>query len=112
MKIKKGDQVVVIAGKEKGKQGKITRVLTKTDRVVIEGINQSMRHVKPSQTSPEGGRVMKDVAIHASNVMLLDPKTGKPTRIGKKLVKDSKTGKEKSVRFAKASGTLLDQPAS
>ena len=107
-KLKKGDTVVIISGKDKGKQGKISKLVLKTSRVVIEGVNMVTRHTKPSQKAPQGGRVTKENPIHLSKVMLLDPKTGKPTRVGKKAVKDSKTGKTKIVRFAKKSGTELN----
>jgi len=79
--IKSGDQVIVIAGADKGKVGKVLRVLTDKDRVVVEGINRVWKHVRPSQRSPQGGRIQKDAPIHLSNVMPLDPSTGKGTRI-------------------------------
>src|SRR5438128_6552082 len=79
--IKSGDQVIVITGSDKGKTGKVLRVLTDKDRVVVEGINRVWKHVRPSQRTPQGGRIQKDAPIHISNVMPLDPSTGKPTRI-------------------------------
>jgi len=79
--IKSGDQVIVIAGADKGKVGKVLRVLTDKDRVVVEGINRVWKHVRPSQRSPQGGRIQKDAPIHLSNVMPLAPSTGKGTRI-------------------------------
>ena len=79
--IKSGDQVIVIAGADKGKVGKVLRVLTDKDRVVVEGINRVWKHVRPSQRYPQGGRIQKDAAIHLSNVMPLDPTTGKGTRV-------------------------------
>jgi large subunit ribosomal protein L24 len=79
--IKRGDTVVVITGSDKGKTGKVLRVLTDKDRVVVEGINRVWKHVRPSQRTPQGGRIQKDAPIHISNVMPLDPSTGKPTRI-------------------------------
>jgi large subunit ribosomal protein L24 len=99
--IKKNDMVVVIAGKDKGKQGQVLEVLTKSARVRVKDINVVTRHVKPSQQNPQGGTTRKEASLHISNVMLLDPKTGKPTRIGKKLVDG------KMVRVAKKSGTVL-----
>lgn len=102
--IRKGDLVQVIAGREKGKQGKIARVLPKTDRVVVEGLNMVKRHVKPSQKYPQGGIISKELPLHISNVMLFDPQAGKPTRVGMK-----KNSKGQWVRFAKKSGALLDQ---
>jgi large subunit ribosomal protein L24 len=80
-RIRKGDTVVVIAGKEKGKRGKVLRILTKSDRVVVERLQMVKRHTKPSQQTPNGGIVEKEGSIHISNVMLLDPGSDKPTRM-------------------------------
>jgi large subunit ribosomal protein L24 len=79
--IKSGDQVMVIAGADKGKVGKVLRVLTDKDRVVVEGLNRVWKHVRPSQRNPQGGRIQKDAPMHISNVMPLDPTTGKGTRV-------------------------------
>ncbi len=79
--IKRGDTVVVIAGADKGKQGKVLRLITDKDRVVVEGINRVWKHVRPSQRNPQGGRIQKDAPIHVSNVLPLDPSTGKGTRV-------------------------------
>src|SRR3954466_6373161 len=79
--IKSGDQVQVIAGADKGKQGRVLRVLVGRDRVVVEGVNRVWKHVKPSQRNPQGGRIQKDAPIHMSNVMPIDPSTGKGTRV-------------------------------
>ena len=79
--IKSGDTVVVISGADKGKTGRVLRVLTDKDRVVVEGINRVWKHVRPSQRNPQGGRIQKDAPIHVSNVMPLDPTTGKGTRV-------------------------------
>jgi large subunit ribosomal protein L24 len=79
--IKSGDTVVVIAGVDKGKQGKVLRVLTKDNRVVVEGINRVWKHIRPSQKNPQGGRIQKDAPVHVSNVMPLDPATGKGARV-------------------------------
>lgn len=99
--LKRGDEVIVIAGKEKGKKGKITRVDTKNNRVIVEGVNLVKRHQRPTMTS-EGGIVTKEAGIHVSNVMLADPKSGKPTRVGYKVQKDGK-----KVRVAKKSGEVI-----
>src|SRR5213080_2985714 len=99
--IRSGDSVVVIAGRDKGKVGKVLRVLTAKNRVVIEGVNRVWKHVRPSQRNPQGGRIQKDAPIHLSNVMPLDPTTGKGTRI-KFEVKDGVKH-----RMAVASGTDL-----
>jgi large subunit ribosomal protein L24 len=98
--LKTGDEVIVIAGKEKGKTGKISSVVTKSNRVVVEGLNMVKRHMKASMAS-EAGIVNKEASMHASNVMLKDPETGKPTRVGQKV----ENGKK--VRFAKKSGKVL-----
>lgn len=79
--VKRGDTVVVIAGAEKGKTGKVLRVITDKDRVVVEGVNRVWKHVRPSQRTPQGGRIQKDAPIHISNVQLMDPTTGKGTRV-------------------------------
>ena len=99
--IKSGDQVIVITGADKGKVGKVLRVLTDKDRVVVEGINRVWKHVRPSQRNPQGGRIQKDAPIHISNVMPLDPTTGKGTRIRTEM----KAGVKH--RVAVASGTDL-----
>jgi large subunit ribosomal protein L24 len=79
--IKSGDQVVVIAGADRGKVGRVLRIIADKDRVVVEGINRVWKHVRPSQRYPQGGRIQKDAAIHISNVMPVDPSTGKGTRV-------------------------------
>ncbi len=103
MKLKKGDLVAVIAGKDKGKQGKITEVVLKDNKVVVEGVNVVKKHQKATQQIPQGGIITKQLPIHASNVMLVDPKSGKPTRVGKKSTKDG------WVRIAKNSGTEIKE---
>lgn len=100
-KMKKGDLVEVIAGKDKGKQGKVIGLLTSRERVLVEGVNRVKRHTKPSQTNPQGGIIEKEAAIHVSNVMLVDPKTGKGGRI--KIVAKG----DKKTRVFKKSGTEL-----
>jgi large subunit ribosomal protein L24 len=79
--IKSGEQVMIIAGADKGRVGRVLRVLTGKDRVVVEGVNRVWKHVRPSQRNPQGGRIQKDNPIHISNVMPLDPNTGKGTRV-------------------------------
>ncbi|RXK18676.1 50S ribosomal protein L24 [Macrococcus sp. DPC7161] len=101
MHIKKGDKVIVITGKDKGKTGTVIEALPKKDRVVVEGINIVKKHQKPTQMNPEGGITEIEAAIHVSNVMLVDPKTNKPTRVGVK-VEDGK-----KVRVAKKSGEII-----
>ena len=100
-RIRKGDTVVVIAGKEKGKRGKVLRILTKSNRVVIERVSMVKRHTKPSQKNPQGGIIEKEGSIHLSNVMPVDPGTDKPTRV--KIKKDGDTRR----RVGK-SGTVIE----
>jgi large subunit ribosomal protein L24 len=100
-KIKKGDQVVVLAGKDKGSKGEVLKLLTEQARVVVQGVNKVTKHEKPSQLSP-GGRTQKELSIHISNVALADPKSGKATRIGYKTLKDGK-----KTRFARKSGETI-----
>ncbi len=80
MHIKKGDEVVVIAGNDKGKTGKVQSILNKKSRVIVEGVNLRWKHQKPTQQNPQGERIRRELSIHASNVQLLDPNTGKATR--------------------------------
>jgi large subunit ribosomal protein L24 len=101
LKIKKGDQVVVISGKDKGKKGEVTKVIPDDSRVVVSGINQMTKHVKPTNTSA-GGIQKIDAPIHVSNVALADPKTGAATRVGFKTLGDGK-----KVRVAKKSGETI-----
>ncbi|ACV59704.1 ribosomal protein L24 [Alicyclobacillus acidocaldarius subsp. acidocaldarius DSM 446] len=103
LRVKTGDKVVVIAGKDKSKQGRILKVYPKEGRVVVEGVNIVKRHTKPNPQHPEGGIVEKEAPIHVSNVMIVDPKTGEPTRVGYKFLEDGR-----KVRYAKKSGEILD----
>ena len=101
-KIKKGDNVVVLAGKDKGRSGEVLRVMPKDDKAVVRGINQVRRHQKQSQ-SQEGGIITKEAPIHLSNIALADPKDGKPTRVGFQTQKDGT-----KVRVAKRSGEVIN----
>ncbi|GGF35171.1 50S ribosomal protein L24 [Halobacillus andaensis] len=103
MHVKKGDKVMVISGKDKGKQGTILEAYPKKERVLVEGINEVKKHAKPSQDNPQGGILTQEAPIHVSNVMPIDPKSGEPTRVGYK-VEDGK-----KVRIAKKSGEALDK---
>ena len=102
MHVKKGDKVRVISGKDKGKTGVILVAFPKKDRVLVEGVNIVKKHTKPNQENPQGGIVSQEAAIHVSNVMIIDPKTDEPTRVGYK-IEDGK-----KVRVAKKSGVALD----
>ena len=101
LKVKKGDKVVVITGRDKGKSGEILKVFREENRVIVQGVNLAQRHQKQSM-SQEGGIVQKELAIHVSNVALIDPKTDKPTRVGYKM------DGERKVRVARRSGEALD----
>ena len=114
MNIKKGDLVQVVAGKDKGLQGKVIHVFPETDKIVVEGVNRMTRHVKAGQTTADwagrantGGIITQEAPVHVSNVMLVDPETKKPTRIGfrKETVElpDGRT-KQRSVRVSKRTG--------
>lgn len=100
-KIKKGDTVKILAGKDKGKTGEVTQVLPREGRVIVAGVNVVKRHQRPTQTSP-GGIEEKNAPIHISNVALVDPKSGEATRVG------FKTDGDKKVRVAKKSGEVID----
>ena len=103
MHVKKGDKVKVLSGKDRGKTGTIIEVYPKKDRVLVEGVNMVQKHAKPSQENPQGGILNQEAAIHVSNVLPIDPKTGEPTRVGYE-VRDGK-----KVRIAKKSGEALDK---
>ncbi len=103
MHVKKGDKVMVISGKDKGKTGVILASFPKKDRVLVEGVNIVKKHTKPSQVNPQGGIISQEAPIHVSNVMPIDPKTGVPTRVGYQVVDGKK------VRVAKKSGEILDK---
>ena len=103
MHVKKGDKVIVISFKDKGKQGVVLEAYPKKDRVLVEGVNIVKKHAKPSQANPQGGIFDQEAAIHVSNVMIIDPKTGNPTRVGYQTVDGKK------VRVAKKSGESLDK---
>ena len=97
--IKKGDTVYVNAGEDKGKTGKVVKVLVEKQRAIVEGVNMVSKSHKPSAKNPQGGIVKTEAPIHISNLNVVDPKTGKPTRIGRRLNEEGKL-----VRFAKKSG--------
>ncbi len=101
-KIKKGDKVVVLAGRDKGRNGEVLQVIPKESRAVVRGVNLVKRHTRASQTS-EGGIISKEAPIQLSNLAVADPKDGKPTRVGFKILDDGR-----KVRFAKRSGDLID----
>ena len=100
-KIKKGDRVVVLTGKDKGRQGSVVKVSPKDGRVVVEGLNMVQRHTRPTQADPQGGIKHKEAPLHVSNVAIVDSK-GKPTRVGFRVEGDKK------VRFAKTTGEVIN----
>ena len=102
-RLRKGDRVAVLAGRDKGKRGEILRVIPKQDRVVVQGVNMVKRHRKPSQMSP-GGIDEFEAPIHVSNVAHIDPESDKPTRVGFKTLDDGS-----KVRFSKRSGDVIDR---
>ena len=97
--IKKGDTVYVISGEDKGKQGKVLSVNIEDQRAIVEGLNLVSKHTKPNAKNPQGGIVEQEAPIHVSNLQLIDPKSGKPTRIGRR-----KNDEGKTVRYSKKSG--------
>jgi large subunit ribosomal protein L24 len=103
MKIKKGDSVVVISGRDKGKSGEVLRVFPAEARLVVQGVHVARRHTKPRMGDP-GGIVDKELTIHASNVAHIDPQSGKPTRIGYKVLENGR-----KVRVARRSGEMIDK---
>ncbi|HET8576029.1 MAG TPA: 50S ribosomal protein L24 [Methylomirabilota bacterium] len=102
--VRKGDTVMVVAGKERGKRGKVLRVFPEKNRVVIERINMIKKHQRPTQKLRQGGIIEREGSIHLSNVMLVDPTGDKPTRVGMKALADGR-----KVRVAKKSGELIDK---
>lgn len=100
--IRKGDTAMVIAGNDKGKKGKVLEVLKDKNRAIIEGVNIMTKHVKPSAKHPEGGIEKTEAPIHISNIMLVDPSTGEPTRIGRK-----RDAEGKLQRFSKKTGEVI-----
>ncbi|MFM8748193.1 MAG: 50S ribosomal protein L24 [Aestuariivirga sp.] len=102
LKIKKGDKVVVITGRDKGRQGEVIRVIPAENRAVVRGVNVAKRHQKQT-AAQEGGIISKEMPIHVSNLALRDPKDGKPTRVGYKTLADGK-----KVRVARRSGEVID----
>ena len=106
MQIRKDDIVQVLSGDDKGKRGRVLRVLNKTGKVLVEGVNKVYKHLKPSRQNQQGGRLSKEMPVDVSNVALIDPTTNKPTRVGIRFTADGT--KE---RFAKKSGTTLSRVA-
>ena len=104
MKIHKNDTVMVIAGNSRGKTGKVLKVYPDKGRVIVEGVNIIKRHTRPNQRNPQVGIVQRESPINASNVMLLDPKSGEPTRVGAKITVDETTGRKRRMRVSRQTG--------
>lgn len=104
--VKKGDNVKIIAGNDKGKEGRVLVVYPEKERVLVEGINMRVHHDKPTQDNPQGGRIEREMAVHISNVMVIDPTTGEPTRIGRKRIEEDGGGRW--VRYSKKSGEIIE----
>jgi len=105
-RLKKNDRVKVVSGNHKGKEGKILKIFRDKDRVIVEGVNIIKRHTKPNQKNPQGGITQKESAIHISNIMLIDPKSNEPSRIGMQIIEGTE-GKKKRMRYGKKSGEIL-----
>ena len=105
--IKKGDQVLVIAGNDKGERGRVLMVNPQKERVLVEGINMRTHHEKPSQDNPQGGRLKREATVHVSNLMVIDPTSDEPSRIGRKRIEEEGGGRW--VRYAKKSGEIIDK---
>ncbi len=103
MNIRRDDTVLVISGNDKGKRGRVLRVIPEQDRLIVEGIRMMKKHTKPTQRDPQGGIVEREAPIHASNVMVIDPHSDEPTRVGKKRLDDGR-----NVRVAARSGEMID----
>ena len=101
-RLKKGDKIAVISGRDKGKTGEILKVLPKENKVIVQGVNLVKRHTRPASGSP-GGIIEKELPLHDSKILHVDPKSGKPTRVGYKTLEDGR-----KVRYAKKSGEIID----
>jgi len=97
--IKKGDNVIVLSGESKGQRGRVLEVIRDKERAIVEGVNMVSKHTKPNAQNPQGGIIKKEAAVHISNLMVIDPTSGKGTRVGRKL-----NSKDKLVRYSKKSG--------
>ncbi len=103
MNVKKDDTVLIICGNDKGRRGRVLRVLPEKDRVIVEGVRMMKKHTKPTQRDPQGGIVEREASMHISNVMVVDPKTDAPTRVRRRTLDDGR-----SVRVAARSGEMID----
>lgn len=106
MRLRKNDKVKVVSGNYKGKEGKILKIFRDKNRVIVEGVNIIKRHTRASQKNPQGGITQKEAPVHVSNVMLIDPKAGEPTRLGVKIIEEE-GGRKKRMRYGKKSGEII-----
>ena len=111
MRIKKNDQVEVISGEYRGKRGRVLKVFPETQRVIVEGINFISRHMRPSQTMPQGGIIKREAPVHVSNVMLICPKTGEPTRIRYRYLEGEDKNSRNKTRVSVKSGEMIADQA-
>jgi len=105
-RLKKNDRVKVISGNHRGKEGKILKIFRDKKRVIVEGVNIIKRHTRPTQKNPQGGISQKEAPIHISNIMLIDPKSNEPSRIGMQIITDD-SGNRKRMRYGKKSGEII-----
>jgi large subunit ribosomal protein L24 len=105
-RLKKNDRVRVISGNHRGKEGKILKIFRDKQRLIVEGVNIIKRHTRPTQKNPQGGITQKEAPIHISNVMLIDPKSNEPSRIGMQIITDD-SGNKKRMRYGKKSGEII-----
>lgn len=106
LKIKTGDTVLVISGEDKGKKGQVKKVIPEKQKAIVEGVRVVTKHIKPTQQNPEGGRTTKESPVHISNLMLIDPKTDQPTRVGRKPKEEN--GQVKLARYSKKTQEFID----
>ena len=107
MRVRKNDQVIVLAGNYKGKRGKVLKVFPEENRVIVEGVNFIKRHSRPTQKNPQGGIIEKEAPIHVSNVMVICPKCNTPSRMGSQIVYDEVRNRNNHVRVCKSCGEML-----
>ena len=105
-KLRKNDKVKIIAGNNKGKEGKILKIYRSSNKVIVEGVNIIKRHTRPNQKNPQGGITQKEAPIQVSIVMRIDPKAGEPTRLGMQVIEEAE-GKKKRMRYGKKSGEII-----
>jgi large subunit ribosomal protein L24 len=111
MHVRRGHQVEVLSGEDRGKRGKVLKVLPAKNRVIVEGVNFISRHMRPSQSMPQGGIVKKEAPIHASSVMVICPKCNEPTRPAYKFIKEDKKTSRKKARVCKKCGEMIEVTA-